>query len=217
MKINLINNPPSLLIKYVAEIRDVNIQHDPLRFRKNIERLGEVFAYEISKIMLYKAEDIKTPLGIAQEFIPQNEVVIASILRAGIPFHNGILNMFDRAQNAFISAYRKHTEEGEFEIQIEYISAPDLTGKTIILADPMLATGYSMHLALEALKTKGEPKEIHLASIVASQTGVDYIRESIKDENVTLWLGAIDEELNAKSYIVPGLGDAGDLAYGNKL
>lgn len=217
MEIKLINNPPSLLNKYIAEIRDINIQHDPLRFRKNIERLGELFAYEISKTLTYKEEDVKTPLGIAQEFLPQEEIVITSILRAGIPFHNGILNMFDRAQNAFISAYRKHTEEGEFEIQIEYISAPNITDKTIILADPMLATGGSMHLALEALKTKGKPKHIHLASIVASQAGVDYIQNAINDDNVTLWLGAIDEELNAKSYIVPGLGDAGDLAYGGKL
>jgi len=217
MEIKLINNPPSLLNKYIAEIRDINIQHDPLRFRKNIERLGELFAYEISKTLTYKEEDVKTPLGIAQEFLPQEEIVITSILRAGIPFHNGILNMFDRAQNAFISAYRKHTEEGEFEIQIEYISAPNITDKTIILADPMLATGGSMHLALEALKTKGKPKHIHLASIVASQAGVDYIQNAINDDNVTLWLGAIDEELNAKSYIVPGLGDAGDLAYGDKL
>ncbi len=217
MKIKLINNPPSLLNKFIAEIRDINIQHDPLRFRKNIERLGEIFAYEISKTLTYKEKDVKTPLGIAQEFLPQEEIVITSILRAGIPFHNGILNMFDRAQNAFISAYRKHTEEGEFEIQIEYISAPNITDKTIILADPMLATGSSMHLALEALKTKGKPKHIHLVSIVASQAGVDYIQNAINEDNVTLWLGAIDEELNAKSYIVPGLGDAGDLAYGDKL
>ncbi len=217
MKINLINNPPTLLNKFIAEMRDVNIQKDSLRFRKNIERLGEIFAYEISKTLTYKSEDIRTPLGIAQEFLPQEKMVITSILRAGIPFHNGILNFFDNAQNAFISAYRKHTDEGEFEIQIEYISAPDITEKIVILADPMLATGSSMYLAYEALKTKGKPKHIHIVSIIASQAGLEYIKNAINDENVTLWLGVIDEELNAKSYIVPGLGDAGDLAFGTKL
>lgn len=217
MEIIQINHPPTLLNQYIAELRDSTIQQDPLRFRRNLERIGEIFAYEISKRLTFKEQEIKTPLGVATEFLPQEKLVIASILRAGVPLHNGILNFFDRAENAFVSAYRKHTDDGDFEIQIEYISAPDLTNKTLILVDPMLASGSSMELAYQALKAKGEPLHIHIVSIVASQAGVDYVKNMLEGEPVTLWLGVVDEELNAKSYIVPGLGDAGDLAYGAKL
>lgn len=217
MEIRQINQSPSLLNQYISELRDCSIQHDPLRFRRNLERLGEIFAYEVSKTLTFKEQSIKTPLGIATEFLPQEQLVIASILRAGVPFHHGILSFFDRAENAFVSAYRKHTYDGEFVIQIEYISAPNLDNKTLILADPMLATGSSMELAYKALKSKGIPAHTHIVSIIASQAGVDYITEKLSGEPVTLWLGVVDEELNAKSYIVPGLGDAGDLAYGTKL
>ncbi|WP_026474054.1 uracil phosphoribosyltransferase [Alkaliflexus imshenetskii] len=217
MDIKLINRPASLLNNFVAEIRDQKIQQDPLRFRRNLERIGEIFAYEISKTFNYEEKEIQTPLGIAKEFILQEQVVLASILRAGIPLHNGLLNYFDRAENAFISAYRKYTDDGHFDIHIEYISAPDLTGKTLILADPMLATGSSLELATKALKSNGKPAHVHMVSIIASQAGVDYVTNMLAGEPVTLWLAGIDEELNAKSYIIPGLGDAGDLAYGAKL
>ncbi|MDR2927669.1 MAG: uracil phosphoribosyltransferase [Cytophagaceae bacterium] len=217
MEIRYINQPPTLVNRYVAEMRDVNVQTDSLRFRRNMERLGEIFAYEISKTLVYRQVEVRTPLGFSTEWMPGERLVLASILRAGIPFHNGMLNFFDDAENAFVSAYRKYTEDGNFDIHVEYISAPDLTGKTLILADPMLATGASMDLSYKALKANGQAVHTHIASIIASQEGIEYIREMLKDEPVTLWLAAVDEELNAKSYIVPGLGDAGDLAYGSKL
>ena len=217
MKIKYLNNPPTLLNKFVAQMRDINIQNDSMRFRRNMERLGEIFAYEISKTLTYKPTEVRTPLGFSSELLPSENIVVASILRAGIPFHNGILNYFDNAENAFVSAYRKYTEDGEFEINIEYISAPDLTGKTLIIADPMLATGSSMALAYKALQTNGRAAHTHIASIISCHDGVEYIENALKGEPVTLWLAAVDEELNAKSYIVPGLGDAGDLAYGVKL
>ncbi|HHU00334.1 uracil phosphoribosyltransferase [Xiashengella succiniciproducens] len=217
MKINIINKPASIFNQFIAELRDRDIQTDPMRFRRNLERIGEIFAYEVSKVLSYKEKDIQTPLGIAKESVLTDNVVIASILRAGIPLHNGILNIFDRSENAFVSAYRKYDEAGKFEIHIEYISSPDLNGKTVILADPMLATGASLELAYRALLSKGTPAHVHIVSIIASQAGVDYICKAMEREPVTLWLAAVDEELNAKSYIVPGLGDAGDLAYGSKL
>ncbi len=217
MKINIINKPASIFNQFIAEIRDRDIQSDPMRFRRNLERIGEIFAYEVSKVLNYKEKDIQTPLGIAKESVLDDKVVIASILRAGIPLHNGILNIFDRSENAFVSAYRKYDEAGKFEIHIEYISSPDLNDKTVILADPMLATGASLELAYKALLSKGSPSHVHIVSIIASQAGVDYISNAMGREPVTLWLAAVDEELNAKSYIVPGLGDAGDLAYGSKL
>lgn len=217
MEIKYINNPPSILNQFIAEIRDKDIQTDPLRFRRNLERIGEIFAYEISKTLTYEERDVKTPLGTAREFFPKEELVIASILRAGIPLHNGLLNYFDRCENAFVSAYRKYTDDGHFQIHIEYISAPDLSNKTVILADPMLATGSSLELAFNALKANGKPSHIHIVSIIASQAGVEYVENMLAGEPVTLWLAGVDEELNAKSYIIPGLGDAGDLAYGSKL
>ena len=217
MEIKQINQPASILNTFISEMRDVNIQRDPLRFRHNLERVGNIFAYEISKTLSYEAQTITTPLGTAQEFLPREKVVVTSILRAGVPLHNGIISFFDRAENGFVSAFRKYTDDGEFDIHIEYISAPDLNGKTIIMADPMLATGSSLELAYKAIKANGKPEHIHLVSVIASQAGVDYIRNMLDNEPVTLWLAAVDDELNAKSFIVPGLGDAGDLAYGPKL
>lgn len=217
MEIKYINQPPSILNQFIAEIRDQHIQTDPLRFRRNLERIGEIFAYEISKTLSYEERDVQTPLGVAKEFLPQEKLVIASILRAGIPLHNGLLNYFDRCENAFVSAFRKYNEDGHFEINIEYISGPDLNGKTLILADPMLATGSSLELAFQALKANGIPAHVHIVCIIASQAGVEYVQNMLADEPVTLWLAGVDEELNAKSYIIPGLGDAGDLAYGSKL
>jgi uracil phosphoribosyltransferase len=217
MEIKQINQPVSILSSFIAEMRDVEVQTDPLRFRRNLERIGEIFAYEISKTLTYQPKEITTPLGKATEWYPQEKLVVTSILRAGVPLHNGILNYFDRAENGFVSAFRKYTVNGEFDIHIEYISAPDLTGKTVIMADPMLATGSSLELAYKAIMANGKPKHVHLVSIIASQAGVDYISSILEEEPVTLWVAAVDDELNSKSYIVPGIGDAGDLAYGPKL
>lgn len=208
----------SLLQTFISELRDKKIQQDPLRFRRNLERIGEIMAYEISKTGAYTQVETATPLGIAKHSLPAAEYVLCSILRAGLPFHNGFLNYLDRAENAFISAYRKYVSKTEFDVHVEYISSPDLETKTLILVDPMLASGLSFSLAFDALKSKGIPKYTHLCAIIASQEGVDYLRKSLNNEkNITLWVAAIDEKLNDKSYIVPGLGDAGDLAFGKKL
>ena len=217
MEIKQINQPASILNTFISEMRDVNIQSDPLRFRHNMERVGNIFAYEISKTLSYEAQTVTTPLGTTQELLPREKVVVTSILRAGVPLHNGIISFFDRAENGFVSAFRKYTDDREFDIHIEYISAPDLNGKTVIMADPMLATGSSLELAYRAIQANGRPEHVHLVSVIASQAGVEYIRNMLDDEPVTLWLAAVDDELNAKSFIVPGLGDAGDLAYGPKL
>jgi len=217
MQVFIFNQKPSIFNKFIAEIRDTSIQTDPLRFRRNLERMGEIFAYEISKTLPYSKVDVKTPLGIAQEELPKVNIVVASILRAGLPLHQGILNYFDRADNAFVSAYRKYTEDGDFDIHIEYISAPSLDDRIVILSDPMLASGNSMELAYKALLHKGKPSHVHIVALIASKVGLEFVQEALKDEPVTLWIGAVDDELNAKSYIVPGLGDAGDLAFGTKL
>ena len=206
----------SIFNHFIREIRDVNIQNDSMRFRRNIERIGEIFAYEISKKMEYKTKDITTPLGISTESIMKEKPVLATILRAGLPLHQGLLNYFDSSDNAFISAYRKQKKGGDFEIKIEYMASPDLDGKTLILCDPMIASGSSMVLAIQAILTKGTPKHIHIVSIISSSEGVEYVKENIHMQNCTLWLGAEDEEMTAQSYIVPGLGDAGDLAFGEK-
>lgn len=217
MQTKVFNKQQSVFNRFIAEIRDTSIQTDPLRFRRNIERMGEIMAYEVSKELPYLEKDVTTPLGIAKETIPAEEVVVASILRAGLPLHQGVLNYFDRAENAFVSAYRKYNEKGDFDIHIEYISSPSLDNKIVLLVDPMLATGTSIELAYKALLHRGRPKHVHIVSLIASEAGVQYVENMFKDESATLWLGAVDEELNAKSYIVPGLGDAGDLAYGSKL
>lgn len=207
---------PSLVSQYMSELRDVKVQNDMLRFRRNLERIGEIMAYEMSKRMSYKTVDVTTPLAVAPCQVLDEQVVLATIFRAGIPFHKGFLDYFDHAQNAFVSAYRKYREKENFDVFIEYIASPKLDGKTLVIADPMLATGASMELSYRALLTKGEPAHIHVASVIASRKAVDYIRETFPTEKTTLWVGAIDEVINEHSYIVPGLGDAGDLAYGIK-
>jgi len=217
MDIHIFNKKNSLFNQFIAEIRDKEIQTDPLRFRRNLERMGEILAYEISKELEYESIDIQTPLGVSHEFVYSENVVIATILRAGLPLHQGVLNYFDSAENCFVSAYRKYNEKGDFDIHIEYISSPSLEGKTVILTDPMLASGASMELAYKAILTKGKPKHVHIASIIGSEEGIEYVKKHMDKENITLWIGAVDKELNDKKYIIPGLGDAGDLAFGSKL
>ena len=201
--------------QFVAELRSTTIQTDRMRFRRNMERIGEVLAYEISKVFQYEAKAIETPLGIANVNLPTDHLVLATILRAGLPLHQGLLNVFDQAENAFVSAYRKHHKDGTFEINLEYISCPNLEGKTLLVADPMLATGASMRLTTDQLREFGEPASIHFVTAIASKVGVAHLRRYYPKAHI--WAGAIDEELTAKSYIVPGLGDAGDLAYGAKM
>lgn len=208
---------PSIVNRYMLEMRDTGIQKDPLRFRKNLDRIGEIMAYEISKRLNYKDTEVKTPLGTAVCREPADAVVLGTILRAGLPFHHGFLNYFDKAENAFVSAYRKYKEKGDsFDVLVEYMASPSIDGKTLILVDPMLATGSSMELAYKALLTKGVPARIHVASVIASRKGVEYVCKCFPAEKTTLWCGDIDDEVNAHSYIVPGLGDAGDLAFGVK-
>ena len=217
MKTVNLGDSNSILNRFVSELRDVNIQKDSLRFRRNIERIGEIMAYEISKDFSYSLKEIESPLGTAMMNTPDDKVVLSTILRAGLPYHHGFLNCIDHAENAFVSAYRKYKDRLNFEIHIEYIASPSIEGKTLIITDPMLATGSSMELAYEALLTKGMPSHVHIASIIASQKAVDYIIERFKGVEVTFWIAAIDPILDEHSYIVPGLGDAGDLAYGEKL
>jgi len=211
----IISNQNSLANVFISELRDVNIQKDSMRFRRNLERLGEIFAYEISKGLEYIDVEVTTPLGIALTTALKEQPVIATILRAGLPVHQGLINYFDKAENAFVSAYRKHHKDNSFEIKIEYLSSPSIEGKVLIICDPMLATGQSMFLAYKALLQRGKPSHVHVIGLIASQEGVNYVRSHFPD-NTTIWLGAVDDELTAKSYIVPGLGDAGDLAYGKK-
>lgn len=207
---------PSLVSQYLCEMRDVDVQSDRLRFRRNLERLGEIFAYELSKTLKYKKTDVTTPLGVSATCnVIDEDIVLATIFRAGVPFHQGFLRYFDNAENAFVSAYRKYKEKENFDICIEYLASPRLDSKTLILVDPMLATGASMELSYRALLTKGQPGSLHIASVIASQKAVDYL-EKLLPADAHLWVGVIDEQINAHSYIVPGLGDAGDLAYGTK-
>ena len=213
----LLTERPSILNRFLAEMRDQHIQRDSMRFRRNMERVGEVFAYEISKTLTYHTAEVQTPLGIASTQLSADTLVLATILRAGLPLHQGFLNVFDKAENAFIAAYRKYGKDNKFTIQLEYLSAPDVTGKVLILMDPMLATGASMVLAYQALVSKGQPTHTHLVCPIASRDGVDYLQRNLPEKEATLWVGDIDPELTVKSYIVPGLGDAGDLAYGNKI
>ena len=218
MEIINLGETPSVLNQFIAELRDVHIQHDSLRFRRNIERIGEVMAYEISKRLRHEVKAIQTPLGIAPMSLPDEPLVIGTIFRAGLPFHQGFLNIFDRANSAFVSAFRQYTdpEHQHFDIHIEYIASPRLEGTTLLLVDPMLATGSSMELAYQALLTKGQPDHIHAVAIIASQQAVDYMEQLMPAERTTLWVAAIDPELNENAYIVPGLGDAGNLAFGDK-
>jgi uracil phosphoribosyltransferase len=214
MVINL-SEQHSLVSNWVGELRDTQIQTDRMRFRRNLERIGEVAAYEISKSMEWKEKEITTPLGVANVKVLSQQPVLGTILRAGIPMHQGLLNYFDLADNAFISAYRKHHRDGSFEISLEYVSCPTLENRVLILADPMLATGSSLVKTIQHLRDEGTPSEVHIVCAIACAVGIEYVHRN--EPHVKIWCGAIDEELTAKSYIVPGLGDAGDLAYGAKL
>lgn len=216
MKVINLGEKNSLLNSFVAQLRDRKIQKDSMRFRKNLERIGNVFAYEISQVMNHSVKDVETPLGIARIPTCDDQVVVATILRAGLPLHEGILNYFDDAQNAFVAAYRKYHKGEDFHINIEYCTTPDLNGKILILADTMLATGASLEVAYKRLCEDGEPAHTHLVCPIASVYAVEYLQKHLLNENITLWVAAIDEELTGRSYIVPGLGDAGDLAYGTK-
>ena len=215
--IHILGESNSLFNQFLSEIRDEVVQKDALRFRKNLERIGEIFAYEISKTLTFKDKDVTTSLGVAKMKVLQQQPVLATILRAGLPLHQGLLNFFDHAENCFISAYRKYDPNGEFHIDFQYIASPLLDNKVVILSDPMLATGSSMEVGYHALLEKGEPEHIHLVSLIASRQGIDYILSILPAGKVTIWVGAIDQEMTPKSYIVPGLGDAGDLAYGAKI
>ena len=218
MKIHNLSSENSLLNTFISEIRDVGIQKDSMRFRRNIERIGEVLGYELSKTLNYKHTLINTPSGECAVNLITNKVVLCSVLRAGVPLHNGLLNYFDAAENAFISAYRHHKKDDPdaFEIIVEYLASPSLDDKTLILADPMLATGQSILSTYEALKPFGTPKEIHLVSVIAAKEGIKNVESTFSDDT-NLWVATIDENLDKKGYIIPGLGDAGDLAFGTKL
>jgi uracil phosphoribosyltransferase len=206
----------SIFNQFLCEIRDAQVQRDRMRFRRNMERLGEITAYELSKSLDYNTVDVTTPLGVAHMRVPASYPVLATILRAGLPFHQGLLNYFDQAESAFVSAYRKHGKNhDDFKIQVEYMSCPSLAGRQLVIVDPMLATGQSMVLVYKALLTNGDPAHIHLVALLASEEGIAHVRRHLP-EKTTLWIGAIDDELTAQAYIVPGLGDAGDLAYGRK-
>jgi uracil phosphoribosyltransferase len=214
--VHIIGANNSVFNQFISEIRDENIQKDSMRFRRNMERMGEVMAYEISKTLTYETREVVTPLGIANVPLATEQPVVATILRAGLPLHHGVLNYFDKAENAFISAYRKHHKDGSFEVKVEYLACPDINNKILILCDPMLASGNSMVLTYKAMMQRGKPKHTHIVSVIASLEGIDYAKKHLP-ENVTLWCGAVDDELTAQSYIVPGLGDAGDLSYGTKI
>lgn len=217
MKVINLGEKSSSLNSFVAQLRDKDLQKDSLRFRTNLERLGQIFGYEISKTLNYKERDVVTPLGTAHLSVPDEQVVVATIMRAGLPLHEGVLSCFDSAENAFVAAYRKYDNEGEFHIHTEYCTCPDLTGKTVILADTMLATGSSVEVAYEVLlKEGGQFANLHLVCPFASAQAVEYLKKKMP-ENAVLWVAAIDPELTSHSYIVPGLGDAGDLCYGPKL
>lgn len=217
MIVHNLSETPSILNTFLSELRDISIQKDRMRFRRNIERMGEIIAYEISKIISYSSKPTTTPLGISNSMLPNDNIVIANVLRAGLPMHQGILNYFDKAENAFISAYRHHGKDpSKFEIIVEYLASPSLKNKVLILADPMLASGKSMVNVYKALFKLGKPDAMHLAAVVAAPEGIEYISNHF-DDNTHLWVGAIDEKLNDYGYIIPGLGDAGDLSFGTKL
>lgn len=215
MVVNL-SNEHSLVSNWVSELRNIAIQNDRMRFRRNLERIGEIAAYEISKILPWQEEEVQTPLGIHSSKMLKEQPVLATILRAGLPLHNGMLNYFDKADNAFISAYRKHLPNGSFEIALEYMSCPSLDDKIVIISDPMLATGASLVKTITVMRTEWQPSAIHIVTAIACSIGIEYVRREC-GSNVQIWCGDIDDELTAKGYIVPGLGDAGDLAFGSKM
>jgi len=208
----------SILNQFIAEVRDVDIHNDRMRFRRNIERIGEIIAYEISKTLNYRTVEIQTPLGVQPVLLPCDSIVLATVLRAGLPFHQGFLSYFDAADNAFISASRKYNEDhSAFTIELGYLSSPSIEGKTLIIIDPMLATGSSLDLSYKILLKRGMPAKIHIACVIASRYGIEAATRIFPEDKTTIWAGAIDPDLNDKAYIVPGLGDAGDLAYGEKV
>ncbi len=216
--IKVLNSENSILNRFIAQMRDKEIQRDSMRFRRNMERVGEIMAYEISKTLSYRTHMVETPLGVAAVEEVDDKIVVATILRAGLPFHQGFLNYFDNAESGFVSAYRKSRPDGSFIVDVEYVSTSSLVGKTLLLVDPMLATGTSLMLVYDALiRRAGEPEHTHFAAVFASEAGVDYVKRHINPAKYTLWCAVVDEELTSKSYIVPGIGDAGDLAYGEKL
>ena len=214
--IHNIGEKNSLLNQFIAELRDEKVQKDSMRFRKNLERIGEIFAYEISKELDYENQEIKTPLGIANINVLKDNLVLVALLRSALPFHQGLLNYFDKAQNAFITAYRKFEKDGVFDIYVDHVSSPDVSGKITILCDPVLATGSSVVMAYKAITQNGTPKHMHIVSIIAAKEGLNYIRKHLPMNKISLWTAAIDSELTVKSYVVPGLGDVGDLAFGEK-
>jgi uracil phosphoribosyltransferase len=216
--VHILGQENTILNKFIAQIRDCKIQLDSMRFRRNVERVGEIMSYEISKTLNYQAQTVETPLGEAEMSLISDKVVIATVLRAGLPLQQGFLNYFDDAECAFVSAYRKNKKDGTFKINVEYVSCGDLEGKILILVDPMLATGQSLRMTYDTLVAHGgEPLHTHIASVIASEQGVEYAQQHLPAGKTTLWLGAVDAELTSKAYIVPGIGDAGDLCYGKKL
>jgi uracil phosphoribosyltransferase len=219
MEIINFSDQNSIINQYMAEIRDKDYQKNRLLFRNNVMRIGEYEAFEISKRLHYEMRDVVTPLGTARVSVPTDKIVLATIFRAGLPFHNGFLNIFDHAGNAFVSAYREYKDEAhhKVDIHVEYLATPDINGKTLIIADPMLATGGSMELGYKAILTKGTPKHVHIACVIATPEGIAHIQKSFPDSTTTIWCAAIDEGLNEYQYIVPGFGDAGDLCYGEKI
>ena len=218
MIVHNLGSENSIFNQFISELRNVEVQKDSMRFRKNIERIGEIMAYEISKTIEYVPKEIHTPLGSLSMMLPKEMPVLATILRAGLPLHQGLLNFFDRSENAFIAAYRKPHKDCSFEVKLHYLASPQIDGRTLILADPMLASGKSMVLAYkELVGSSGIPKHTHIVSVIASTQGVEYLKNNMEGDDCTLWVGAIDNEMTEKSYIVPGLGDAGDLAFGQKL
>lgn len=212
-----LNSGRSIANRFLAELRDEQVQKDPMRFRRNLERVGELLAYELSRTLDYAEQEVRSPLGLARMELPTDQPVLATILRAGLPLHQGLLNYFDRADSAFVSAYRKHrTGEDGFDIEVEYLSSPRIDDRVLVISDPMLATGRSMVLVYKALLRMGRPKALHIVSVIASAEGLEYVQRHLPP-NARIWVGAVDEEMTAQAYIVPGLGDAGDLAYGNKV
>jgi uracil phosphoribosyltransferase len=214
MVVNL-SKEHTLVSNWIAEIRSVEIQKDRMRFRRNLQRIGEVAAYEISKVLAFKTIEVQTPMGLATAKVLEEQPVLTTILRAGLPLHDGLLNYFDKADCAFVSAYRKHDKDGSFEISLEYLSSPEIEGRIVIVSDPMLATGASLVKTIQYLREEGEPKAIHIVAAIACTVGIEYVRRNIP--SATIWCGDIDDEITAKGYIVPGLGDAGDLAFGAKI
>lgn len=216
--VHILGQENTILNKFIAQMRDCKIQTDSMRFRRNVERIGEIMSYEISKQLNYQTQVVETPLGEAEMSLISDKVVVATVLRAGLPLQQGILNYFDDSECAFVSAYRKNKKDGTFKINVEYVSCGSLEGKILIIADPMLATGQSLRMTYEALVAHGgEPLHTHIVSVIASEQGVEYAQQHLPSKKTTLWLGAVDAELTSKAYIVPGIGDAGDLCYGKKL